>query len=168
LVFLDNVGNNTDTIRLLIPNPKLAMRINTQSLNEQEGVEKQTSAEPSNVKQEDNADKTGQDNSTKANAGNDCASLATEKDFFTIRRTMAAEETDTGMIKVATKFFEEKCFTTEQIKNLSALFLTPSGKFDFFNAAYNHTSDRGSFAALQSEIKDDYYAGRFKDLVGGR
>jgi hypothetical protein len=99
---------------------------------------------------------------------NSCAEVATDKDFLKLRKTMAAEETDEAMVKAAVKYFNKKCFSTEQIKNLSALFLTPAGKFDFFNAAYRFAADKEVFVSLQSELKDDYYAGRFRELVGGR
>ncbi|HWJ26812.1 MAG TPA: DUF4476 domain-containing protein, partial [Flavisolibacter sp.] len=64
------------------------------------------------------------------------------------------------------KYFRTKCFSTEQIKNLSTLFLTSAGKFQFFDAAYLHVTDREQFPALASEIKDDYYSKRFKTLTG--
>jgi len=66
----------------------------------------------------------------------------------------------------AKKTFKTKCFTTEQIKNLGALFLTSSGKYQFFDAAYLHVTDPENFSSLESEIKDDYYLKRFKALIG--
>jgi hypothetical protein len=156
LVFLDKQDTETDTIRLLIPNPKVIARVHP--------VEKaslQTNAE--NIAAIDEVTKDSLVVKEKQ-----CSAIATEKDFLAARKSMAAEESDSDMIRVAEKYFLEKCFSTEQVKNLSALFLTPSGKFDFFNAAYAHTSDRSAFASLGTELKDDYYAGRFRDLVGGR
>jgi hypothetical protein len=165
LVFLDNQGNLTDTIRLLIPNPRITGRIQpAQVKNEELTPAQEVVAEPSTSL----AGAVVNTETKKDVAVITCAEQANEKDFRTVRKAMAAEENDSDMINVAIKSFGEKCFTTEQVKNLSALFLTPSGKFDFFKAAYNHTSDKDVFAALQSEIRDDYYAGRFKDLVGGR
>ena len=79
---------------------------------------------------------------------------------------MASENTDEGMIAEAKKYFKSKCFTTEQVKNLSALFLTSAGKYQFFDAAYLHVSDQKNFSSLESEIKDDYYLKRFKALIG--
>jgi hypothetical protein len=79
---------------------------------------------------------------------------------------MAAENTDEAMVAEAKKFFKSKCFTTEQVKNLSALFLTSAGKYQFFDAAYLHVNDQEQFSTLESEIKDDYYLKRFKALIG--
>ncbi|MEJ7675936.1 MAG: hypothetical protein WKF59_25370 [Chitinophagaceae bacterium] len=48
---------------------------------------------------------------------------------------MVTEKNDEGMIKVAKKNFKTKCFTTEQIKNLSVLFIKDDGKYMFFDTA---------------------------------
>jgi hypothetical protein len=149
LVYLDNLQGSTDTIRLLIPNPKVVARIVEQP------VQKENPPLPGETEEAKPAEQ-------KSIA---CASLATEKDFLKLRRSMASEESDDAMIETAVKYFRNKCFSTEQVKNLSTLFLTPSGKYGFFDAAYAHISDRDQFISLQSEIKDEYYAGRFKALV---
>lgn len=78
---------------------------------------------------------------------------------------MATQDTEADMLVVAKKNIKKKCFTTEQIKNLSALFLTNQGKYDFFELAYNYVSDKEQFALLQSELKDEYYMKRFKVLI---
>jgi hypothetical protein len=49
------------------------------------------------------------------------------------------------MIGEAQKVFKRTCFSTAQIKNLGALFLTAGAKYRFFDAAYGHVSDRSSF-----------------------
>ena len=79
---------------------------------------------------------------------------------------MAAEDTDEEMVDEAKKYFKGKCFSTEQIKNLSALFLTSAGKYQFFDAAWLHVTDQQQFASLISELKDEYYIKRFKALIG--
>jgi hypothetical protein len=78
---------------------------------------------------------------------------------------MTAAETDEDKIAAAKKGFKSKCFTTEQVKNLSLLFLNDQGKYNFFDASYNHVSDIGNFKTLQSELKDDYYITRFKAML---
>lgn len=95
-----------------------------------------------------------------------CQALATEKDFMKVRKNMAAETNDEAMIDEAKVFFRSKCFSTEQIKNLSTLFLTSAAKYQFFDAAYQHVTDPSQFPALQSEIKDSYYLKRFQALIG--
>ena len=79
---------------------------------------------------------------------------------------MAAKTNDDGMLEEARKYFKEKCFTTEQIKNLSSMFLSNAGKYNFFDAAHSYVSDKENFPSLQSELKDEYYVSRFKTLLG--
>jgi hypothetical protein len=79
---------------------------------------------------------------------------------------MASKTNDETMIDEAKKYFRYGCFSTGQIKNLSVLFLTASGKYQFFDAAHRHISDLDEFSTLQSELKDEYYLKRFKALIG--
>jgi len=95
-----------------------------------------------------------------------CINIANSKDFLKLRKNMAAQTNDEAMIAEARKFFKTKCFTTEQIRNLSGLFLTSAAKYQFFDAAFGHVSDSSEFASLGVLIKDDYYAKRFKALIG--
>ena len=69
------------------------------------------------------------------------------------------------MINAAKKVFRSKCFTTENIKNLSTLFLNDEGKYNFFDAAYPHVSDTGFFSTLENQLTDSYYIKRFKAMI---
>jgi hypothetical protein len=90
---------------------------------------------------------------------------ANNDDFLKLRRKMAARTNDDGMLDEARKYFKSRCFATEQLKNLSTLFLSNAGKYNFFNAAYNYTTDVENFSSLQSELKDQYYINRFKEML---
>ena len=94
-----------------------------------------------------------------------CSSIATENDFLKIRKKMAAETNDDAMVAEAKKYFKTKCFSSLQVKNLSTLFLNDSGKYKFFDAAYEYVSDRENFPALIAELKDEYYINRFKAML---
>jgi hypothetical protein len=162
LVFLDNDNGQVDTIRILIPNPKVPFRAETPASTKENknfldvsDTDTAASAQPAPVQQ------------PKASAVKaECGKLATENDFLKLRKNMAAEELEDGMIAVAKKAFNARCFSTQQVKNLSALFLTNSGKYHFFDAAYPHVSDPGNFPSLQEEIRDEYFLKRFKALIG--
>jgi len=95
-----------------------------------------------------------------------CAVLANNDDFLKLRRKMAARTNDAGMLEEARKYFREKCFNTEQIRNLSSMFLSSAGKYNFFEIAHEYASDVENFPSLQSELRDENYINRFKDLVG--
>ncbi|HEX6332850.1 MAG TPA: hypothetical protein VFZ78_01410, partial [Flavisolibacter sp.] len=171
IVYFVEEGGERDTIRLLIPNQRISV---TQTPAVETPVSRApdtTTARPQPQFLEISSDTT-QDRplpvvvAPKRPGRSDCKVLAGENDFLRLRKAMAGKFTEEGMINEARKSFRNRCFTTEQVRNLSALFLTASGKYQFFDAAYNFVSDQDQFRNLQSEIMDDYYLNRFKALVG--
>jgi hypothetical protein len=94
-----------------------------------------------------------------------CQTVANNDDFLKLRRKMASRTNDDGMLDEAKKYFKSTCFSTEQIKNLSTMFLSDAGKFNFFTAAYNHTTDVENFSSLQSELKGEDYINRFQEML---
>jgi hypothetical protein len=101
--------------------------------------------------------------SSKVNS--DCKAFADNEDFLRLRKKMASANSDDNMIKAAKKAFHSKCFSTEQIRNLSQLFLTSAGKYKFFDEAYAFVSDSDQFYTLQSQFSDIYYLNRFKAMI---
>jgi hypothetical protein len=95
----------------------------------------------------------------------DCKQVATEADFFKSRKKMVAQESEQAMNEAAVKFFKQKCYTVAQVKNLSALFLTDMGKFNFFESAYPFVLDSHNFSDLEKVFTDSSYINRFKMLV---
>lgn len=95
----------------------------------------------------------------------DCKAAATEDDFMKLRKKMVAEDNDDDMVNAARKVFKTKCFTVEQIKNLSVLFLKDDGRYKFFDAAYPFVSDSYNFINLQKLLTEEYYINRFKAMV---
>lgn len=102
---------------------------------------------------------------TSPNLNADCKNIATKKNFLQLRKEMAAEDTREGMLEVARKNLKGICYSTEQIKNLSYLFLNDEGKYRFFDIAYPHTSDPDKYESLKSQLNDDYYINRFKAMI---
>lgn len=98
-------------------------------------------------------------------ANSDCKAFADNEDFLKLRKKMASESSDENMIKIAKKVFHAKCFSTEQIKNLSFLFLTNEGKYRFFDEAYAFVSDSNQYITLQSQLTDSYYIDRFRAMI---
>ncbi|MEP6949372.1 MAG: DUF4476 domain-containing protein [Ginsengibacter sp.] len=95
----------------------------------------------------------------------DCKAFAANEDFLKLRKKMASENSDDNMIKIAKKAFHTKCFSTEQIKNLSFLFLTNGGKYMFFDLAYPFASDADQYGTLEPQLTDSYYINRFKAMI---
>jgi hypothetical protein len=163
LVYYDIYDDGRDTIRLLIPNPPIIFK----QPDQDSSLVQKDFIHIDDLKK-DTVEQTPIIVAVKNNAPvkSQCKSIASSNDFFKLRKNMAAENTDEAMVAEAKKFFKSKCFTTEQVKNLSALFLTSAGKYQFFDAAYLHVNDQEQFSTLESEIKDDYYLKRFKALIG--
>lgn len=154
LVFLDISDQATDTIRLLIP-PDIKKTTLVQS---NQGEKKFLDVPP--------VDSVGKETISKTTIkSNNCKSVAVEDDFFKLRKKMAGQNNDDAMIAEAKKAFKSKCFSTTQVRNLSALFLTDESKYKFFDAAYQYVSDLENFSTLQSALKDEYFINRFKAMI---
>jgi hypothetical protein len=95
----------------------------------------------------------------------DCSLFASEEDFLKLRKKMASEKTDESMISAARKQYKSRCFSAEQIRNLSALFLTDEGKYKFLDASYPFVHDSESFPSLESLLTDSYYRTRFQAMI---
>lgn len=163
LVYFDKDDKGTDTIQLLIPNPKFIIRSGeTETSQSSDQLLKREELKTDSTVQSPIIVSTNSGVNPKAN----CTAIATDNDFLKLRRNMAAKGTDEAMVEEAKKTFKAKCFSTEQVKNLSTLFLTSAGKYQFFDAAYLHVSDQEQFSSLQKEIRDEYYLKRFKALIG--
>jgi hypothetical protein len=102
---------------------------------------------------------------TSSKVNSDCKTFASNGDFLRLRKKMAAENSSEDMIKVARKYFRNACFSTEQIKDLSYLFLDDKGRYMFFDAAYPHTSDSDQYQLLESQLTDQYYINRFQAMI---
>lgn len=94
-----------------------------------------------------------------------CSVLASEKDFLKLRKRMAGENDNQKMLDIARKSFNTRCYTVDQIKKLSFLFLDDEGKYQFFDAAFGHVSDADLFYTLESLLKDSNNINRFKALL---
>jgi hypothetical protein len=170
LSFIDEYPDGKkDTISILIPNPPRRV-IKGQPKKDKEFLEitadtkDLTPQVKPEVKEEEKKEKETKPAEIKATSGT-CSSNASDNDFIKLRRKMVAESNDDDMVAEAVKYFKSKCFTVSQVKNLSNLFLNESGKYKFFDAAYNHVSYPDQFSSLQSELKDDYYINRFKAMI---
>jgi hypothetical protein len=156
LVYYDIYEGGGDTIKLIIPNPKIIFK-EADTTRFEDGMleikkDTATTSLPAETK--------------KVVPKSSCSATASDNDFFKLRRNMAAKESDDDMINEARKIFRSKCFSTGQIKNLSSLFLNDEAKYRFFDAAYTHVTDQEVFYALEAELKDEYYLKRFKALIG--
>jgi hypothetical protein len=163
LSFIDDYGNGKkDTVSIFIQNPRTKLAETKEPVKEEKkflDINNNDTEKKSEPEQKPTA------KVPAATAKGNCASIAVEADFLKLRKKMAAQTTDDGMVDEGRKYFKLKCFTTVQLKNLSTLFLTDDGKYKFFDAAYNYVSDRDNFPSLEAELKDQYYINRFKAML---
>ena len=179
MVYLDG----TDTIRLFIPGdvitssqspaapaPVVETEIKKEEkTNEQLVLKDAVKVEP--LKDTVAAEKTElmpsdkKVNNDNPAASANCALLASNEDFLKLRKKMASEKNDETMINVARKQFKSRCYATEQIKNLSVLFLTDEGRYKFLDTAYPFVHDKSQFSVLESILTDNYYRNRFKAMI---
>jgi len=149
LVFFDSHGEGIDTIRIIIPNPRVRIA-DADTVAFAEGMIER----PEPVKQQ-----------VAKPALTPCREVASDKDFFKLRRNMAGRNSEQDMLEEAGNSFRSRCFSAQHIKNLSTLFLTDSSKYLFFELAYGHVTDRENFPFLSAELKDTTYQNKFKSLI---
>ncbi len=174
MMYVDEDGGIRDTIRILIPVDK---KKSNKEVKVTEPVASVPVSEKNNPENESNSTNKIREEKEPVNEDNkqavlksvminsDCKSFASDEDFIKLRKKMVAEDNDEDMIKVAKKVFKTKCFVTEQIKNLSTLFLKDEGKYIFFDTAYPFVSDSDLYSALEKQLSDEYYITRFRAMI---
>lgn len=183
-IYVIEVAGVKDTVRLFFSADKVLQK-RAEELIDTVSVQKQPQEKtgvPQEKKTDDkflsielpnpNTSQAQQPEATSAGTGNgkltfnsDCKTQASNTDFLKTRRKMAAVSGDAEMIAEARKSFRQKCFSADQVKNLSALFLTDEGKYQFFETAYPFVYDTQNFGSLISQLSGEPYTSRFKTLV---
>lgn len=170
LEFIDKYEEGVeDTIRILIPNPKPLIVKKSEAAKEEKkfiDIAVVDSSQPAQKKAESqNEAENAQKTENKALINDNCVAKAAESDFFNLRKNMASVQGEENMILEAKTYFKTKCFTTEQVKNLSSLFLTDEGRYRFFDTAYKYVTDLQNYPVLEIELRDEYYKNRFKAML---
>jgi hypothetical protein len=95
----------------------------------------------------------------------DCRRVADEDMFIRVRKKMAGKRSEDQMIEEALKGYKQACFTTQQIAQLSGMFITDEMRYRFFDASFKYVSDPGLYSSLGKYIQDPYYKKRFEALL---
>lgn len=95
----------------------------------------------------------------------DCKLLATEEDFFAVRKKMSATNTQDKMLDAAEKYFKGKCFSAQQIKQLGHMFLNDQSRVSFFGMAYKYVADPANYIMLESQIFDPKFKEQFRQIL---
>ncbi|MDX2049010.1 MAG: DUF4476 domain-containing protein [Chitinophagaceae bacterium] len=94
-----------------------------------------------------------------------CTKIATDQDLLLLKRKMIGTPDEDAIIAVAVKGFKQKCYTAENIRSLSYIFLTDEGKYKFLDAAYPYVYDTVNYPALAQLFRDASYINRFNALL---
>jgi hypothetical protein len=181
LSYVETTGKKRDTIQVIIPtvpaNEDYAKSETADNFSKTDVVNSNGSSKSSkkDVKFLDietnpsTEDKTQPDKVKKSAASSgipaNCKGVATDDDYARLRKKMANESTDDEMIAVARKNYKNKCYTTEQVKALSTLFLSDEGRYKFFESSYPSVLDANSYSTLQTQFIDPAFVSRFKALI---
>jgi hypothetical protein len=95
----------------------------------------------------------------------DCKTVSNDEDFLKTRKKMTSQKSDEAMVEAARKLFKQRCYSTEQVKNLSVLFLKDETRYKFYDAVYPFVYDTKAFKQLESTLSDEYYISRFRSMI---
>lgn len=93
-----------------------------------------------------------------------CKDSASADDFLKLRKRMAAENSEDAMLERAGKVFRSKCFTVNQVRNLSYLFMDEEKKLLFLESSYPCVPDKSNFGTLENLLTDPARIGRLRNL----
>ena len=139
LQFIDKYNSGSlDTIKLIIPNPQVL-------IDAQKIARKLATASP--------------------DSSSHCKAIATEENFHSLLSQLSNEKSEISKINIAKKEFSNYCFSSEQIKLLSATFASSENKYVFFLDAYQAVYNRIAFKEMIYQLGDSEITERFKLLL---
>jgi hypothetical protein len=189
MVFVDSGSLGKDTIRLFVPVLKEAIAVLKDTATAM--PEKKTDPPKTDIKKEEKfldftiekkrvTDSLGTNNQNQFHTDSiqqkkapaplvlvntDCRKIATNEEYLSLRKKIAGEYQESEMLKIAQKTLRQRCYLTEQIKNISVLFFTDENKFNFFRLAYPFIYDSEAFKTLKLELKDAGTIEKFNALI---
>ena len=94
-----------------------------------------------------------------------CSKISSEKDVSALRRRMVGLKDEDDMISLALKDFKQKCYTSDQVKTISFVFVREEGRYKLLDAAYPYVYDPDNYVELESLLNEPYFIYRFKALI---
>jgi hypothetical protein len=163
LVFID-IGKDglTDTITLFVffETPVPATGINGSGSSVSAG-NKPLRADSTGQKNPEGTDKLA----LKASESG-CGQLASDADMEFLRSAILKANTEDEKISQANGAFEQKCFSTAQIRLLAGLFVSDKARYRLMQAARPHIADPQHFAELANMYTDRNFQRKFLVLAG--
>lgn len=162
--FLDNAGK--DTIHAFIPSED--------SITADTSVKEKTDNPFFKNGDTDNINKsqfatTDTASGTIANSSlitnSNCQKMFSTYDADKLKKKIISLHNQDDILAAIKKSLHEKCVTTEQVKDLSNLFLSDENRYNFYDAVFPNVSDVFNLPQLQNTLIDTYYKNRFKALL---
>lgn len=85
----------------------------------------------------------------------DCKKVATKDDYINLRKKLAGLEDQEEMLKLSTKAFKQKCYTSDQLLKIGVIYNTDEYKLAFFKLAYYYTYDSENFKIVLSVLETE-------------
>ncbi len=179
LVFTDtDPSGKADTIRVsmirdipgkvqadIVPAEKAAGSVVNDTISQKEKSEKAVVIAAPVVPAADTARVKNITSTGSLNKRSACKQVASEKDLAGLRKRMVPLKDEDDMVTLALKDFKQKCYTTEQVRNLSFVFVRDEGRYKLLDAAYPYVYDPDNFITMESLLSDPYFIHRFRALV---
>ena len=94
-----------------------------------------------------------------------CNSPIGQVDFLKIFSLVSSKQNDQLKLGTCNTWFVNKCFTSDQIKQLAALFTTDDFRFQFATTAFSHCWDQGNYYSVMDAFYSYSYAFRLYDFM---
>jgi len=94
-----------------------------------------------------------------------CKEMANQLVLDSLSQAMQLASTDTKRLLTASKFFQSNCFSVSQLKQLSGIFKTDEGRYDFLLEAWLYVTDRTQFDKLAVVFSNQDLVQRFKAMI---
>ena len=92
-------------------------------------------------------------------------SIALPKDLRELQRKMAKAATFELQLDLATKAFNEKCFTTKQVKELGTIFWEEQNKLTFYSRIKKQVADPSLYGELEQTFIQEASKKAFRDML---
>ncbi|MCL6525108.1 MAG: DUF4476 domain-containing protein [Thermoflavifilum sp.] len=95
----------------------------------------------------------------------DCVHVLNDEQFDMLKKKVAAQRSDTAMLRVVQRNLKNNCFTTSQVEIMVYLFTTESYRYRFIEWVYPHVADSDHFKQLKHIFSDPENQARFQSLI---
>jgi hypothetical protein len=96
----------------------------------------------------------------------DCSHpIALPKDVRELQRKITKARTIEEQLEIAVKAFNEKCFTTKQVKELGAIFWEEQNRLTFYTRLKNYVADPSLYGELEQSFLQAASRKAFRDML---